>query len=77
MEIKVLGTGCAKCKATYQAIEKIVRENNLEVRLTKVEDMMEILNAGVMTTPAVMVDGELRLRGHVPSESEVKELLGL
>lgn len=77
MEIKVLGTGCAKCKTTYQAIEKVLRENNVDATLTKVEDIVEIINAGVMTTPAVMVDGEVRIKGRVPSESEIKEMLGI
>ena len=55
MEIKVLGTGCAKCKTTYQTIEKVISENNLDVTLTKVEDIVEILNSGIMATPAVAV----------------------
>lgn len=77
MEIKVLGTGCAKCKATYQAIEKVIGENGLDVKLTKVEDIVEILNSGIMATPAVMVDGEVRIKGYVPSEKEVKQILGM
>ncbi len=48
MEIKVLGTGCAKCKTTYQTIEKVISENNLEdVKFTKVEDIVEILNSAL------------------------------
>ena len=77
MEIKVLGTGCAKCKATYQVIKKVIDENKLDATLTKVEDIVEILNAGVMATPAVMVDGTVKVKGHIPSESEVKQMLGL
>lgn len=77
MEIKVLGAGCSKCKATYVAIEKVVRENELDVTLTKVEDIMELLNYNIMTTPAVVVDGEVRIKGYVPSEGEIKKLLGL
>ena len=73
MEIKVLGTGCAKCKTTYQTIEKVISENNLDVTLTKVEDIVEILNSGIMATPAVAV----KIKGHVPSEKEVKQLLGI
>ena len=62
MEIKVLGTGCAKCKTTYQTIEKVISENNLEdVKLTKVEDIVEILNSGIMATPAVVVDGAVKV----------------
>ena len=78
MEIKVLGTGCAKCKTTYQTIEKVISENNLEdVKLTKVEDIVEILNSGIMATPAVVVDGAVKVKGHVPSEKEVKQILGI
>lgn len=77
MEIKALGTGCAKCKTTYQAIEKVIKENNLDVKLTKVEDIVEILNSGVMATPAVVVDGTVKMKGRVPSENEVKQILGI
>lgn len=51
MEIKVLGSGCAKCKTTYEMIEKIVKENQLDATLSKVEDIVELLNYGIMTTP--------------------------
>ena len=77
MEIKVLGAGCSKCKATYAAIEKVVKENGLDVSLTKVEDFMELLNYNIMTTPAVVVDGAVRIKGYVPSESEIRKLLGI
>ena len=77
MEIKVLGPGCSKCKTTYQVIEKVIREDNLDVKLTKVDDIMEIMNYNIMVTPAVVVDGEVRLKGQVPSESDVKKLLGI
>ena len=77
MEIKVFGAGCAKCKATCQVIKKVIDEGNLDVKLTKVEDIVEILHSGVMATPAVMVDGTLKIKGHVPSESEVKQMLGI
>lgn len=77
MEIKVLGSGCAKCKATYQAIEKVINENNLDVKLTKIEDITEIINYNVMGTPAVIVDGVVKIKGHVPSESEIKQILGI
>ena len=77
MEIKVFGAGCAKCKATCQVIKKVIDEGNLDVKLTKVEDIVEILNAGVMATPAVLVDGAVKLNGNIPSESEVKQMLGI
>ena len=77
MEIKVLGSGCAKCKTTYEMIEKIVKENQLDATLSKVEDIVELLNYGIMTTPAIVVDGEVQLKGHVPTESEIKKILGI
>ena len=73
MEIKVLGSGCAKCKTTYEMIEKIVKENQLDATLSKVEDIVELLNYGIMTTPAIVV----KLKGHVPTESEIKKILGI
>ncbi len=77
MEIKVLGPGCAKCKSTYNAIEKVIRENNLDVKLVKIDDIEQIMNYNIMTTPAVVVDEEVKIKGHVPSESEVRKLLGI
>lgn len=72
-----MGTGCAKCKTTYQIFEKIINENNLDVKLMKIEDIVEILNSGIMATPAVVVDGAVKVKGHVPSEKEVKQILGI
>ena len=77
MEIKVLGPGCAKCKTTYNVIEKVIKENNLDVKLTKVDDMMEMVSYNVMTTPAVVVDEVVKMKGQVPTESDVKKLLGI
>ena len=77
MEIKVLGAGCAKCKATYAVIGKVVKEQGTDATLVKVEDIMELLNYNIMTTPAVVVDGEVKLKGHVPTENEVKKILGM
>lgn len=77
MEIRVLGTGCAKCKTTYQAIEKVINENNLDVKITKIEDITEIMSYDVMGTPAVVVDETVKIKGHVPSESEIKQIFGI
>ena len=77
MEIKILGTGCGKCKTTFAMIEKIVKENALDVRLIKVEDIMEIMNYNILATPAVVIDGEVKIKGYVPSEKEIKKMLGL
>ena len=77
MEIKILGTGCSKCKTTYAVIEKAIKENNIRATITKVEDIMEIMSYNILSTPAVVVDGEVKIKGYVPSEKEIKELLGV
>ena len=77
MEVKVLGPGCAKCKTTYNVVEKVIKENNLNATLTKVDGIMEMMSYNILSTPAVVVDGEVKIKGRVPSESEIKELLGL
>ena len=77
MEVKVLGPGCAKCKKTYAVVEKVIKENNLDATLSKVDDIMDMMSYNILSTPAVVVDGEARIKGHVPSENEVKEALGV
>jgi small redox-active disulfide protein 2 len=77
MEVLVLGPGCKKCVLTYDAIKKVVEQTGAEVSLRKVEDIMEIMKYNVMTTPAVVVDGEVKVKGHVPSEAEIKKMIGL
>ncbi|WP_291562083.1 thioredoxin family protein [Bacteroides sp.] len=77
MEIKVLGPGCSKCKTTYQVVEKVIKENNLDVKLTKVDYIMEMMNYNIMTIPAIVVDEVVKIKGKVPTESEVKEILGI
>ena len=77
MEIKILGTGCAKCKTTQMIVEKVVAENGVDAQISKVEDIMDIMKYNVITTPAVVVNEVVKIKGHVPSESEVKQALGL
>lgn len=77
MEVLVLGPGCRKCVLTYDAIKKVLEQTGAEVSLRKVEDIMEIMKYNVMTTPAVVVDGEVKVKGHVPSEAEIKKILGI
>ncbi|MDD2300680.1 MAG: thioredoxin family protein [Fermentimonas sp.] len=77
MEVLVLGPGCKKCVLTYDAIKKVVEQTGVEATIRKVEDIMEIMKYNVMSTPAVVVDGEVKLKGHVPSEAEIKKILGV
>jgi small redox-active disulfide protein 2 len=73
MKIEILGTGCAKCKKTKEIIEKVLKETGVEAEVVKVEDVEKILNYGVMVTPAVVVDGDLKTVGKAPDEKEVRK----
>jgi len=75
MNIQVLGTGCAKCKSLEKATREVVAQNNIDATVTKVEDIVEIMKFNVMTTPALVVDGKVVVKGRVPSNDELKELL--
>ncbi len=75
MEIKVLGTGCAKCKQLEKMTREVAAELNLDANIEKVEDIYKIMQAGVMTTPALVVDGEVVLKGKLPSVKELKSIL--
>ncbi len=75
MEIKVLGPGCANCNKLEAATHKAVEKAGIEATIEKVSDMQEIMSYGVMSTPALVVDGELRLAGRVPSVDDLVKLL--
>lgn len=75
MEIIVLGTGCVKCQTTYDRIKKVITETGCNATVIKVDDIMEILKYNVLVTPAVVVDGKIRIKGSVPSEKEIKAIL--
>ncbi len=75
MEIKVLGTGCAGCKAIYETVKQAVGELELNATVVKEEDIMKIMSYNVMQLPALVVDGEVISKGRRLSLAEVKELL--
>ena len=75
MEIKVLGTGCAKCKSLEKVTRKAVDELNLDATVTKVEDIQKIMEYSVMRTPALVIDETVVLSGQLPKIAELKELL--
>ncbi len=75
MDIKVLGTGCAKCKALEKAVVASVSELKLAAEVSKVEDIMQIMQFGVMNTPALVIDGKVVLSGRLPNDKELKNLL--
>ena len=75
MEIKILGTGCPKCKSLEKATREVVAQNNIDATITKVEDIIEIMNFNVMTTPALVVNGKVVVKGRIPSNDELKQIL--
>jgi small redox-active disulfide protein 2 len=75
MRIAILGTGCPKCKQTAEMVRRAVEQTGIDATIYKVEDIREIMKFKVMTTPAVAVDGQVRISGKVPTVDEVKALL--
>jgi small redox-active disulfide protein 2 len=71
MEIKILGPGCAKCEKTAKLVQEVVVETGVQARVEKVTDMMQIAGSGVVSTPAVMVDGDIKSTGKVPKKDEI------
>ncbi|MBK7475323.1 MAG: TM0996/MTH895 family glutaredoxin-like protein [Haliscomenobacter sp.] len=72
--IKILGTGCPKCRQTEAIVRQAVEEKGLPIAIEKVEDIMAIMAYQVLSTPAVVIDEEVKINGRVPSLSEVMEL---
>lgn len=75
INIKILGTGCPKCKQTTAAVQEVVTENNIDATIEKVEDIMEIMKYNVMSTPALVINDEIKIKGRVPSKAEITALL--
>ena len=74
MEIKVLGTGCASCKALYATVEQVLAETGIDAVVSKEEDIMKIMEYNVMTLPALVIDGKVVAKGKI-SAQDVKHLL--
>jgi small redox-active disulfide protein 2 len=75
MKIEVLGTGCAKCKTLYENTKKALEESGKTADLVKVEDIQSIMKYGVMSTPALVIDGKVMFSGKLASSSEIIGLL--
>lgn len=71
MKIEILGTGCAKCKQTTKNVQKAVDELGLDILVEKVEDINQILEYGVMMTPGVVINGEVKMAGKIPDVSQI------
>jgi small redox-active disulfide protein 2 len=75
MKIEILGTGCAKCKTLYENTNKALAESGKSAELVKVEDIPSIMKYGVMSTPALVIDGQVKFSGKVASVAEIMGLL--
>ena len=77
MEVIVLGAGCAKCDKVYSVVAKVIAETGIEANLYKEQDITKIITYDIITTPAVVVEGVVKIKGCVPTETEVKKALGI
>jgi small redox-active disulfide protein 2 len=75
MEIKVLGPGCKKCRATKEAIRQVVDDLGLDIQVEEVADMSEIMKYNVLTTPGVVIDGKVISSGRIPSKKDIESWL--
>lgn len=75
IEIKILGTGCSKCQQLAELAEKAAQQMNLDYQLEKVTDINKIIDFGVMITPALVVDGKVKIAGKIPKIEEIKKML--
>ena len=75
MRLLILGTGCAKCTKLYEVTEQAAQSLGLQYELEKVTDLNRIMSFGVMMTPALVVDGQVKVSGKVPSLDELKSIL--
>lgn len=74
-QIKVFGPGCAKCKATYNNVLEALQKSNVEAQVEKVEDLEEMMRYQILTTPVVMIDEKVMIKGRVAQVSEIIELI--
>ncbi|MCK5849691.1 MAG: TM0996/MTH895 family glutaredoxin-like protein [Kiritimatiellae bacterium] len=74
-KIQVLGTGCPKCKQLVENVEQAVNELGIECELIKVTDINEIIKLGVMMTPGLLIDGEVKVSGKVVGSDQIKQWL--
>lgn len=74
-QIKVLGTGCSKCKTTYNNVLEALKQLGIEAEVTKIEDIEEMMKYNVLTTPVLMIDEIVKVKGRIAQIDEIKEFL--
>ena len=75
MNVKVLGPGCARCRKLYEEVDKTIRQLGLQATLEKVEKIEEVMSYGVMSTPALVINGQVKVSGRLPSTAELSTWL--
>ena len=75
MKIQILGTGCPKCKQLYENAKQAATESGVEAAVEKVTDLNDIMTFGVMVTPALAIDGQVKVTGKVPSTEDIKQMI--
>lgn len=75
MKIEILGTGCAKCKKLYEVVNEAVMETGIQAEIIKVEKIQDIMNYGVMMTPALVIDGAVKVSGKLPTKTEIINII--
>jgi small redox-active disulfide protein 2 len=77
MKIEILGMGCPKCKKLYENALTAVKELNVQVEVVKVEDIQKIMDYGLMSTPAIAIDGRVKAAGRIPAPDEIKKWISV
>lgn len=77
MEIKVLGPGCPKCKTTYTNVLEALKQTGFDAQVTKIEDIEEMMKYNILTTPVLMIDDVIKVKGRVADIKEIKEFLSV
>ncbi|CCO08168.1 thioredoxin family protein [Desulforamulus hydrothermalis] len=75
MEIKVLGTGCQKCKELDKMVREALAEMNVAANVEKVEDIGQIVQYGVMLTPGLVINGKVKISGRLPNKADIKKMI--
>lgn len=71
MEVKILGTGCPKCRTVEELVRAVLKENNIEAAVSKVEDINDIMSYGIMLTPGIVINGKVKFSGSVPKKEDI------
>lgn len=75
MDIKILGSGCCRCKKTYDTVKQVVEEDKIDATIEYVTDIAKIMEYDIMSMPAIIIDGKVVLNGQVPTAAQVRQIL--